>query len=585
MAYFGFSVGTAGDVNGDGYSDVIVGAPNYANGQTNEGRAYVYHGSAGGLAATAAWTAESDQASADFGHSVGTAGDVNGDGYSDVIVGAYEYSNGQTREGRAYVYYGSAGGLAATAAWTAESDQANACFGYSVGTAGDVNGDGYSDVIVGAPYYAAGQPNYGRAFVYLGSAGGLAVSAGWTAVSGGSFGYSVGTAGDVNGDGYSDVIVGAYEYSNGQAYEGCAFVYLGSAGGLAVSAGWTAESDQAGAYFGRSVGTAGDVNGDGYSDVIVGAYAYEYSNGQAYVYHGSAGGLAATAGWIAQSDQASADFGRSVGTAGDVNGDGYSDVIVGAPSHSNGQTGEGRAYVYYGNEGDGLHRIARQARTDDSAPIALLGLSGSADGFLLKAVGRTPLGRGNVRLQCEVKPLGTPFNGSGLVTGSAYNTGIPGGGGSVVGLSKVVTGLTSNIMYHWRLRTLTDSPFFPRSPWFSLPYNCVTEADVRTGTVVGVEGGGAVPGALLLGRGAPNPFEALTHLGYTLPERGHVRLVVYDVAGRQVAVLRDGEEDAGQHMVNWDGKGARGTKLPAGVYFVQLNFGGHKEARKIVLTR
>lgn len=268
-----------------------------------------------------------------------------------------------------------------------------------------------------------------------------------------------------------------------------------------------------------------------------------------------------------------------------MNGDGYSDVIVGAPSHSNGQTGEGRAYVYYGNEGDGLHRIARQARTDDSAPIALLGLSGSADGFLLKAVGRTPLGRGNVRLQCEVKPLGTPFNGSGLVTGSAYNTGIPGGGGSVVGLSKVVTGLTSNIMYHWRLRTLTDSPFFPRSPWFSLPYNCVTEADVRTGTVVGVEGGGAVPGALLLGRGAPNPFEALTHLGYTLPERGHVRLVVYDVAGRQVAVLRDGEEDAGQHMVNWDGKGARGTKLPAGVYFVQLNFGGHKEARKIVLTR
>jgi hypothetical protein len=268
-----------------------------------------------------------------------------------------------------------------------------------------------------------------------------------------------------------------------------------------------------------------------------------------------------------------------------VNGDGYSDVIVGAYYYDNGQTDEGRAYVYFGNGGDGLHRIARQARSDDSKPIALLGLSGSADGFLLKAVGRTPAGRGNVRLQCEVKPLGTPFNGSGLVTGPAHNTGVPGGGGSVVGLSELLSGLTSNTLYHWRLRTLTDSPFFPRSPWFSLPGNSVTEADVRMGGDAGVDGEGAVPGALLLGLGAPNPFEALTRLAYSLPERGHVRLAVYDVAGRQVAVLRDGEEDAGPHMVNWDGRGARGTRLPAGAYFVQLTFRDHKEARKIVLTR
>ena len=96
------------------------------------------------------WTAESNQASAYFGHSVSTAGDVNGDGYSDVIVGAINYDNGQTDEGRAFVYYGSASGLSASANWTAESDQASAYFGYSVSTAGDVNGDGYSDVIVGA---------------------------------------------------------------------------------------------------------------------------------------------------------------------------------------------------------------------------------------------------------------------------------------------------------------------------------------------------------------------------------------------------------------------------------------------------
>ncbi len=117
---------TAGDVNGDGYSDVIVGALYYDNGQSNEGRACVYLGSAGGLTAGAAWTAESDQVSAQFGYCVGTAGDVNGDGYSDVIIGALYYDNGQGNEGRAYAYLGSAAGLAPGAAWTAESDQSAA---------------------------------------------------------------------------------------------------------------------------------------------------------------------------------------------------------------------------------------------------------------------------------------------------------------------------------------------------------------------------------------------------------------------------------------------------------------------------
>ncbi len=122
-AQFGVSVGTAGDVNGDGYSDVIVGATYYDNGQTDEGRAFVYHGSSTGLDTSPNWTAESNQVSAYFGNSVGTAGDVNGDGYSDVIIGAYRYDNGQNNEGRAFVYHGSSTGLAATTAWTAESNQ------------------------------------------------------------------------------------------------------------------------------------------------------------------------------------------------------------------------------------------------------------------------------------------------------------------------------------------------------------------------------------------------------------------------------------------------------------------------------
>ncbi|MEE9617942.1 MAG: integrin alpha, partial [Anaerolineae bacterium] len=131
------------------------------------------------LATTPNWTAESNQANAQFGQWLGTAGDVNGDGYADVIVGASHYDNGQTDEGRAYVYHGSASGLSASPNWTAESNQDGAWFGRRVGTAGDVNDDGYADVIVGATRYDNGETDEGRAYVYYGSAAGLSTAPDW----------------------------------------------------------------------------------------------------------------------------------------------------------------------------------------------------------------------------------------------------------------------------------------------------------------------------------------------------------------------------------------------------------------------
>jgi hypothetical protein len=296
------------------------------------------------------WARDSNQTSAVFGISVGTAGDVNGDGYADVIVGAYYYDHGQTDEGRAFVYHGSASGLSTTPDWTAESNQDYAYFGTSVAAAGDVNADGYGDVIVGANNYNS----EGRAVVYHGSESGLSTNANWTADSdqgGASLGTSVGTAGDVNGDGYADVIVGADYYSNGQTYEGRAFEFEGSASGLSTTPNWTAESDQALAYFGYSVGTAGDVNGDGYADVIVGAWSYDNGQtdeGRAFVYHGSAAGLSAIPNATAEANQRSALLGYSVGTAGDVNGDSYDDDVVGSPYYDHGQTDEGAAFVFRG---------------------------------------------------------------------------------------------------------------------------------------------------------------------------------------------------------------------------------------------
>ena len=351
-ARFGYSVSSAGDVDNDGYDDVLVGAYVYDNGQTDEGRAYLYLGSASGLSASPSWTAESDQASAYFGSSVSSAGDVNSDGYDDILVAALFYSNGESLEGRVYLYLGSPSGPSVSPSWISEGNQTYAYFGRSVASAGDVNNDGYADVVVGAYYYDNGESNEGRAFLYLGSSIGLSGSPSWTGESnqaGAWFGYSVSSAGDVNNDGYDDVVIGAVGYDNVETYEGSAYLYLGSASGLSASSSWTDESNQDSAYYGV-VACAGDVNKDGYGDVIVGAYFYDNDTadeGRVFLYLGSFSGLSASPSWTAESDQSSAMFGSSLSSAGDVNNDGYDEIVIGAYSYDNDQTEEGRAYLYY----------------------------------------------------------------------------------------------------------------------------------------------------------------------------------------------------------------------------------------------
>ena len=375
---FGRSVANAGDVNGDGYDDVIVGADGYDNDQSQEGRAYVFHGSASGLATTPAWSAEGNLASSGFGYAVAGAGDVNNDGYDDVIVGAWYYTNGSAYVGRAFVYHGSASGLSTTANWTADGPNAVSYFGWAVGSAGDVNNDGYADVIVGAWGYDNGQDNEGAAYVYYGSASGLSTTANWMTesnVASAKYGISVSKAGDVNGDGYGDVIVGASEYANGEAVEGAAYVYYGSAAGLSTTAAWQHEGGHIGATFGFAVSEAGDVNNDGYGDVIIGAPNYQ---GWAYAFYGSAEGLSTTANWSVNTEDTSSWFGTSVSTAGDVNNDGYSDVIVGGNRYSNGQDKEGIANVYYGSA-SGLtttvqwHTESNQESSEYGWPVSTAG--------------------------------------------------------------------------------------------------------------------------------------------------------------------------------------------------------------------
>jgi hypothetical protein len=363
-AHFGFSVGTAGDVNGDGFDDVIVGARWFTQGQDREGAAYLYYGSGTGLSPSPSWSYASNQAGAALGSAVGTAGDVNGDGFSDVIVGAPLYDGGQTDEGAVLIFYGSDSGLSATPDRVIEGNQEGAQFGASVAGAGDVNGDGFDDIAAGAPQFDQAEEDVGAVFVYHGSDGGLSETASWTAAmgpTGSRFGHSVGTAGDVNGDGYADLVVGAPGWEDTpkeEPLEGGIFVFLGSSTGLAASPAWQAEGDKAEAGLGHAVGTAGDVNGDGLDDIVAGAPEYRKGEdivGRAYLFcsEGGDGSLSFALTWTADGDTSGDQFGYSVGTAGDVDGnqDGNQDpeFVVGAPLDEYPVGNEGTASLFYGS--------------------------------------------------------------------------------------------------------------------------------------------------------------------------------------------------------------------------------------------
>lgn len=351
-ALMGISVSTAGDVNGDGYDDAIIGSHLYSRGQTREGAAFVYHGSASGLETNWAWAADSNVANAWFGYTVSAAGDVNGDGFGDVIVGAPTYNS----DSAAFVYLGSPAGLSPTPDWSVTIPP-NVGNHFTVSTAGDVNNDGYDDVILGLPDYWDDIWS-GAVFVYHGSATGLSLTEDWFA-SGefwyGEFGYDVSPAGDVNGDTYDDILITAPSY--GDEFDigpGAIFVYYGSATGLDTNNFWSvAAPPNIGGQFGRSGDTAGDVNGDTYSDIIIGHSGYNSNGGTAegaaYVFYGSATGLPATPDWQYKSNQSGISFAYSVSSAGDMNNDGFDEILVAAHNFSGTFNDEGAVLLFYGS--------------------------------------------------------------------------------------------------------------------------------------------------------------------------------------------------------------------------------------------
>ncbi|NDC75886.1 hypothetical protein EBZ70_11565, partial [bacterium] len=390
----GMTVASAGDVNGDGFADLMISAPADAYG------GFVVFGKANGFAsAIDLSTLDGDTGfriyplapHRDSGHSVASAGDVNGDGFADVLFSARNASpNGNNGAGAAYLVFGKASGFAARIHPTdlngtngfqingvAAQDQA----GMAVASAGDVNGDGFADIIIGANGADPNGSDSGSSYVVFGKASGFTAAIDLSSLNGSNgfrldgvaaddrLGWSAASAGDVNGDGYADMIVSAYQADpNSNSDAGSSYVVFGNATGFASSLnlaslngsnGFRLDGVAASERSGRSVASAGDMNGDGYDDLIIGAFTASRNgaeSGSSYVFFGKASGFASainlsslngTSGFRLDGVSASDQSGTSVASAGDANGDGFADLIIGAPYADPNGSNSGAAYVYF----------------------------------------------------------------------------------------------------------------------------------------------------------------------------------------------------------------------------------------------
>ncbi|MDB5469835.1 MAG: hypothetical protein JWR84_1395 [Caulobacter sp.] len=407
LDFSGTSVSAAGDVNGDGRADFIVGAPK-ANGPAgvDVGAAYVIFGQAAGgfaggidvssLNGTNGFVIRGGAATDSLGFSVSAAGDVNGDGRADIIVGARDADPaGHSGAGKSYVLFGHTGPFSAsidvttlngTNGFSISGIDADDQSGLSVASAGDLNNDGLADLIVGA---AGGDPgartNAGEAYVLFGHTGGFAASIDLSTLNGtngfvlngidaGDFaGWSVAKAGDLNNDGIDDIAVGAlYGDPLGRTNAGEVYILYGRNGGgfgasvnlssISGTTGFVISGGAASDLTGHTVSSAGDVNADGIDDLLIGALYADPAGGgadagQSYVLFGRTGGytsvdlslLNGLTGFAVGGGTAGGFSGQSVTAAGDLNNDGIDDLIIGSPNADpSGRTDAGASYVLYG---------------------------------------------------------------------------------------------------------------------------------------------------------------------------------------------------------------------------------------------
>ncbi|MDD3993238.1 MAG: FG-GAP-like repeat-containing protein [Desulfobacteraceae bacterium] len=368
-SWLGGAIAAAGDINGDGYADMVVG-------QGAADRILIFLGGKGGFSETPNAVIEGPQAGSGFGDRVASVGDIDGDGFDDIIVTAPDRTTASqisivqtdgtivketgTLFGQVLVYQGTETGLASKASWTLEGFEKAG--GIIVAGAGDVDNDGYGDILVAEPQADVSividgelvtLADGGTVRLFTGSAHGLSGEPAWTYLgqeAGGLFGSAVSSAGDVDGDGFDDIMIGAYlEDGGGLIDSGRCYFFQGSENGISSVPMMVLEGGQEGDWFGASIAAVGDVNNDGFDDVLLGAPGHtggDGGSGVAYLYSGTLDGLDANPLTI-NAQTGYKRFGREVSGAGDVNGDGYHDVLVQGVTQ-NGDVQEVRTVLYLG---------------------------------------------------------------------------------------------------------------------------------------------------------------------------------------------------------------------------------------------
>lgn len=393
-SYTGYSQSSAGDVNGDGFDDILIGASHENSASsTQAGAVYLVYGQSNTHSSmtltkdnTVKFTGEvmNDY----LGSSVASAGDVNGDGFDDILMGSCGKKNTRVNgtwgcAGAMYLIYGQAATLEGKMLTNSNTIKFHGeeLFGYlgmrnySIASANDVNGDGFDDILVaGYGDQANGSGvRYGVAYLIYGQSAtfsSMTLSASTTVKFAGKneydyLGASVASAGDVNDDGYEDVLLGSHGKDTAQGNVGAAYLIYGQANPLndmvpdesnsVVLSGETGYQS-----FAKYTTSAGDINGDGYADIIIGG-AYKTDSptstsvGATYLVYGQAKPLQNTAltadnsvKFTGEIDELYGEVGYTVSTAGDTNGDGYDEMLIGAGHNDAAGNDAGAAYLVYG---------------------------------------------------------------------------------------------------------------------------------------------------------------------------------------------------------------------------------------------